>query len=296
MLGPLLFLIYINDLLFSLKFWNIHHFDDDFNVPVKVIKKQVNKDLKTLINWLNASKICFNVSKTELFLFRSAKKQMDFGLKLKLNGKKLCPTNSVKYLGIKIDEHLTWKPHIDGISAKLCKANAMLSKIRHFVDQKTLKEIYHAIFESHLHYSSLVRAPNFNSKETLFTLQKKVLRLMSFLRREAHTNPLFKDFNFLKLHDKIALENSIFMHKSFKHQLPQLFDNWFGLSPNFYTHNTMWSNLDSHLPKNIFFFILFNDSPSKIRKNAFYFILKALLVLKIFTFLSWLFGHVEKTT
>ena len=254
MLGPLLFLIYINDLLFSLKFWNIHHFDDDFNVPVKVIKKQVNKDLKTLINWLNASKICFNVSKTELVLFRSAKKQMDFGLKLKLNGKKLCPTNSVKYLGIKIDEHLTWKPHIDGMSAKLCKANAMLSKIRHFVDQKTLKEIYHAIFESHLHYSSLVRAPNFNSKETLFTLQKKALRLMSFLRREAHTNPLFKDFNFLKLHDKIALENSIFMHKSFKHQLPQLFDNWFGLSPNFYTHNTMWSNLDSHLPKNIFFF------------------------------------------
>ena len=179
---------------------------------------------------------------------------MDFGLKLKLNGKKLCPKNSVKYLGIKIDEQWTWKPHIHGISAKLCKANAMLSKIRHFVDQKTLKAIYHAIFESHLHYSYLVRAQNFNSKGTLFTLQKKALGLMSFLRREAHANPLFKDFNFLKLHDKTALENSIFMHKSFKHQLPQLFDNWFGLSPNFYTHNAMWSNLDSHLPKNIFFY------------------------------------------
>ena len=81
---------------------------------------------------------------------------MDFGLKLKLNGKKLCPKNSVKYLGIKIDEHWTWKPHIHGISAKLCKANAMLSKIRHFVDQKTLKVIYHAIFKSHLYYYSSV--------------------------------------------------------------------------------------------------------------------------------------------
>ena len=66
---------------------------------------------------------------------------------------------------------------------------------------------------------------------------------MFFLRREAHTNPLFKDFNILKFHDKIALENCIFIHKSFKQQLPQPFDNWFGLSSNFHTHNTRWSNL-----------------------------------------------------
>ena len=60
---------------------------------------------------------------------------------------------------------------------------------------------------------------------------------MFFLRREAHINPLFKDY------DKIALENSIFIHKSLKHQLPQPFDNWFGLSSNFHTHNTRGSNL-----------------------------------------------------
>ena len=56
----------------------------------------------------------------------------------------------MKYLEVQIEEHLTWKIHIDGISAKLNKANAMLSKIRHFVDQKTLKAIYHDIFESHI--------------------------------------------------------------------------------------------------------------------------------------------------
>ena len=95
-------------------------------------------------------------------LFRQ--KQLDFGLKLKLIGKRLYPTKSVKYLGVKIDEHLSRKPHIDGISAKLNKANAMLSKIRHFVDQKTLKAIYHVILESHL-YSSLVWAQNFNSTQ-----------------------------------------------------------------------------------------------------------------------------------
>ena len=53
----------------------------------------------------------------------------------------------------KIDENLTWKPRNDRISAKLNNANAIFSKIRHYVNQKTLKAIYHAIFESHL-YSS----------------------------------------------------------------------------------------------------------------------------------------------
>ena len=84
------------------------------------------------------------------------KKQLDFGLKLKLHGKRLYPANSVKYLGVKINEHWSRKPHIDGIFAKLNKANAMLSKIKHFVDQKTLEAIYHAIFESHLYSSSVV--------------------------------------------------------------------------------------------------------------------------------------------
>ena len=97
-------------------------------------------------------------------------KQLDFGLKLKFNGKRLYPTRPVKYLGVKIYEHLTCKPHIDGISTKLNKANAVLSKIRHFVDEKALKVIYHAIFESHLYYSSLVWAQNFNSTKRLFIL------------------------------------------------------------------------------------------------------------------------------
>ena len=84
-LGPLLFLIYINDSIFhySIKFRKVHHFADytnliNFNISIKVINKQVHKDLKTLSNWLNANKICLNVSKTELVLFRSVKKQLDF--------------------------------------------------------------------------------------------------------------------------------------------------------------------------------------------------------------------------
>ena len=128
----------------------MHHFGDDedlknFLTSNKVVNKQVNKGLNDLSNWLNSNRTCLIISKTKVVLFKSTKKQLHLDLKLKLNRKRLYPTNSEKYLGVKIDEHLTWIPHIDGISAKLSKANAMLSTIRHKVDQKTLKAIYHAI-------------------------------------------------------------------------------------------------------------------------------------------------------
>ena len=214
-LGPLLFLIYINDLNCAIRYCSVHHFADDtnllnYNNSVKRMNKQVNQDLKNLTNWLNANKICLNVSKTEVVLFKSSRKLTDVPLKLKLNGKRLYPTNSVKYLGINIDENLTWKQQI----SDKAQANGILSKLKHFIDRKTLKSTYHAIFEPHLYYSSLVWAQNSNSIKRLFVLQKKSLRIIYFLNHNAHTSPLFRDLNILKLPDKVALENSLFINIS----------------------------------------------------------------------------------
>ena len=107
-LGPLLFLIYINDLHFAIKHCNVHHFADtnllNFNNSIKKINKQVGHDLKYLSYWFNTNKICYNVCKTKVVLFKSITKQTEATLKLKLNGKRLYTTNSVKYIGSKIDE------------------------------------------------------------------------------------------------------------------------------------------------------------------------------------------------
>ena len=74
---------------------------------------------------------------------------MDFNLKIKLNGKRLYEANSVKYLGIRIDNKRSWKAHIDDIALKLIRANAMLYKVRNFANARILKGICHALFESH---------------------------------------------------------------------------------------------------------------------------------------------------
>ena len=113
-LGPILFLIYINDLHMSIKYSSVHHFADDTNLLYtnKLLKKigsRVNSDLKGLTDWLNANKISLNISKTEYILFHHPNKSIDFELKIKLNGKRIFASSNIKYLGVIFDEYLTWK-------------------------------------------------------------------------------------------------------------------------------------------------------------------------------------------
>ena len=77
-------------------------------------------------------------------------KKLDFDLKLKLNGKRIYPAKPVKYLGIKIDENITSIDHINDTAIKLSRANAMLFKVREFVNIKISKPVYYAIFHWHL--------------------------------------------------------------------------------------------------------------------------------------------------
>ena len=103
--GPLLFLVYTNDLHCAIKYCKVHHFADDtnlinFQASIKKINIQINHDLKNLPNWLNDNKIALNLSKIELVMFSPPKKQLENELKIKLNGKKLYQTDSVLYLGI----------------------------------------------------------------------------------------------------------------------------------------------------------------------------------------------------
>ena len=75
---------------------------------IKILNRLVNVDLKHLVNWLNANKVSLNVKKTEMVIFKSKQKKFEGDLKIKLCGKRLYPTRSVKYLGVKVDADLNW--------------------------------------------------------------------------------------------------------------------------------------------------------------------------------------------
>ena len=165
---------------------------------IKEINKSLNIDLKLLSHWLNANKIALNVSKTELVVFKPNRKQLDSEIKIKIYGKKIYPTPSVRYLGIKIDSNLNWKEHWNHISIKLNRANAILSKLRHYINIQTLRSVYYSLFESHFNYANIVWGQKINSSHRLFLIQKKAIRIMSFEHRISHTSPLFNKLNIVK--------------------------------------------------------------------------------------------------
>ena len=139
---------YINQ---AIKFCKVHHFADDTNLlchsnSIKKLNKLVNADLKHLVNWLNANKISLNVKKTEMVIFKSKQKKLEDDLQRKLCGKRLYPTEIAKYLGVKIDTNLTWQHHVNDLSIKLNRTNALVFKIRKYVSPKILRAIYFAIF------------------------------------------------------------------------------------------------------------------------------------------------------
>ena len=154
-LGFLLLLLYINDLNQAIKFCKVHHFADDTNLlclsnSIKKLNKLVNADLKHQVNWLNANKTSLNVKKTEMVFFNSKQKKLQDDLKIKLCDKRLHSTESGKYVGVTIDTNLTWQHHVNDLSIKLNRANALLFKIRKYVSLKILRSIYFAIFDSYL--------------------------------------------------------------------------------------------------------------------------------------------------
>ena len=148
-LGPLLFLIFINDLNISIKNSETFHFADDtclLNIKdlIKKINKVVYKDLKFLIQWL-ANKSSPNIAKTEVTILRRNKKQLDFDLNLKICQKKLQASSYVKYLGKHLDEYINWSLHINNLSHKLVK-------LRYYLNKATIKLTCFAIFHSLLSY------------------------------------------------------------------------------------------------------------------------------------------------
>ena len=174
-------------------------------------------------------------------MFKPRMKKIDFDLKLKLNEKRLYPAKSVKYLGIKIDESFTWNEHINDIAIKLICANVMLYKVRKFVNTTVLKLIYHTIFDCHLNYANTVCGQNKNSLNHLFLLLKKTLRIISFECRNANSNPLFYRHKIVKLHDKIIIENCLFISNSINFDLPSISNNWFTFSSDSHRYKTSCS-------------------------------------------------------
>ena len=217
-----------------------------------------------------------NVDKTELVIFRHQRKKLDTEIKTKLNRKRLYHSQSVRYFGIKIDQNLNRKDHINDIGVKLNRANALQFKIRNFVNIVILKTIYFAIFDSHINYANLVWAQNSNAMSRILTLQKKAMRIITFQSRNCHSGPLFFKLKLLKFNDKVHLENVLLISKFINSLLPPVFNNWFTFCSNVHNYETT-SSATCKLFKPFFCTNLYGNNSITVNANIIK--LKLLLVI-----------------
>ena len=153
-----MFLLYINDLNKAVEHSKVHHFTDDTNFlyvshSLKNFNKKVNFDFSNLVQWLRANKISLNVNKTEIVVFRSPTKQIYKNLNFRLSGQEIEPKRCTKYLGVIIDEHLSFNEYMNTLKQKLNRANGILAKLRYYVTAEVLKTIYYAFFDSHMKHA-----------------------------------------------------------------------------------------------------------------------------------------------
>ena len=148
-LGPLLFLIYVNDLSKVSTILDIVMFADDTNLfidgkDIKTIFKTMNDELVKLVEWFKANKLSLNKDKTVFTLFHSSKQSENLPLKLPkllINDHEIKRTISTRFLGVMLDENVNWKSHINTIITKLSKILGIMYKAKHFLGQKSLISI-----------------------------------------------------------------------------------------------------------------------------------------------------------
>lgn len=216
-LGPTLFLIYINSLSKLKLNGEIKLFADDTTIvyfanSITEIYSYIQDDLKIIFNWLESYKLTLNFSKSS-FMYISKKKININKNPIIFNGKKLNYKNNIKFLGLFIDENLSWRKHIEHIRNCISPLIGILFKIRNYVPLKYLKFIYYALVHSKMQYLiSIWGSANLTVLQPLKKLQNKIIKCIHKLPYLEPTINLYKPKGYFDIVNLYNLRICIFIH------------------------------------------------------------------------------------
>ena len=231
-LGPILFIMYINDMHSAIKYSKVHHFADDTNLLFshknpKLLRKRVNSDLALLFDWLCANRLSLNVGKTEFVIFRPARSRRLNRVTLKINRCKIFESSKIKYLGVILDPNLSWKHHIFELNKKLVRGVGMIFKIINLCDASVLKSIYYSLFHSHASYGLAAWGSSRQCLEYVFLMQKRAIRAMARLGFNDPTSLAFKNFHIQNVFDMLKVQYASLMWDFNHGSLPNAFNCFF---------------------------------------------------------------------
>lgn len=235
LLGPLFFLIYINDIFSSsnkLKF--LLYADDitlmgnldDFKISNSLFDhKAINNELANVQEWLHANKLSLNIEKTKFMCF-SKHNKIFIPPTLMLNNIEIQLVEKFNFLGLVLNKRLTWNDHINKVANNIIKTVGIMNRIKLLVPKYILNTIYNTLILPHLTYCILIWG---SSTKRLFKIQKKAVRIISNSAYLSHTDPLFKELEILKLNDLYTLNILKFLYKLKNDMLPPYFIHYSNL-------------------------------------------------------------------
>ena len=176
-----------------------------------ILRIEANK----VFNWLAANKLIINLTKTHSMLFTN--KHGNLKLPLKIQNIDIEEKSETCFLGVIIDNKLTWKHHIQHISNKISKSIAILRLLRHKFPKNILKMIYMSLVFSYINYCNLIWGGACKtSLDSLYLLQKKAIRIVNNSEYLAHTDPIFESLGILNIYQVFKLNCVLFMYKCLK--------------------------------------------------------------------------------
>ena len=226
-LGPLLFLIYINDIVNSSALFKFTLFADDTSLyhsckNTNNLENVINCELAKISDWLSANRLSLNVGKSKLLYFTNKNRKFIKDIEIKINGELLKEVDSAKYLGVYIDNKLNWNAHSNNIKLRLSKGISMLAKIRHYVPESVRRSLYFTFINSHTGYNLLNwgTAPS-TYVDTISAKTRKAIRLISFVSKDEPALPLFKKHSILPLEKDFEFKQALFMWKLDNNLIPK---------------------------------------------------------------------------
>ena len=252
-LGPLLFLIYINDIVNSSHLLSFILFADDTNIflshkDLRTLIDTLNTELKLVSLWFKCNKLSLNVAKTCAMHFKSSHSiNQNIPDDIYIDNVRLQTKDSTKFLGITLDPYLNWHHHTNNVLGKISRGIGILHKLRYSVPTKTLVLLYNTLIQPHITYCNIVWGnSNMMNINSILLLQKKAMRICTHSNYYAHSDPLFFELKTLKVNDINSLQCAMFMHKYNLNILPPNFSNFFTQNTQVHSYPTRRSG-DFHL-------------------------------------------------
>ena len=215
-LGPLLFLIYINDIVNSSDFFHFILFADDTAFISKYDIKNnkdvliLNAELEKFYIWLCLNMLSINIAKSNFIIFHSAQKRV-FIPNLNISNTPIKHVKDFNFLGLTLYENLNWTSHVSKIASRIASKIGILNQLKHVLPQNISLLLYSTIILPHINYMILVWG---HHHKTITQLQKRAIRVITLSKYLAHTEPLpylinFSHYLSQEIHTNIELERGM---------------------------------------------------------------------------------------